>query len=84
MVTDSANVMARVAKTSVSRDIHSPNETCLNFLPHYLSNTMKSLLTTYYRSTVMRTVVEDFRALKKLLKMQTGAGGTIYYLRVAN
>ena len=84
MATDGAAVMKRVAKASISRDMHSPEETWLNCLAHNLNNVMKSLLATYCRSTILETVVEDIQALKKLLQMQTGAGGTIYYRRVTN
>ena len=44
MATDGAAVMATFPNASVSRDLHTPGETWMNFMAHSLNNTMKSFL----------------------------------------
>lgn len=50
MVTDGATVMARVESSSVSRDIHFPDETWLSCMDHMLNNSPKSVMTRWKTS----------------------------------
>ncbi len=47
MVTDGAAVMARVANASISRDIHAPDKTWMNFVEHLFNNLIRFVISSY-------------------------------------
>ncbi len=54
--------MARVENASVSREIHTPDETWMSCFVHILNNTMKTVLTSRCQSSVLQVVkriIED-------------------------
>ena len=74
MVTDGAAVMARVANASASKDIHKPDETWMSCIAYALNNAMKSVLSTNCQGPVMEVVLQDFRAMKKVIEDSNRTG----------
>ena len=68
MATDGSAVMATVPNASFSRDLHTPDETWMNFLAHSLNNTMKSFLQHHCVSNELQVVVDDFRSMKRIIE----------------
>ena len=66
MITDSTEVMAKVAHKTVSSHIHTPDETWLGCLVHYMHNTMKHCIASCTRDSILQNVASDFRAMNKL------------------
>ncbi len=74
MVMDGAAVMARVANSSVSREIQETDETWMSCLAHFLNNTMKSVLANTKGSSVLQVVVQDFRSIKRIIEDANRSG----------
>ena len=74
MVTDGAAVMARVANASVSRDIHTPDETWMRCLAHLLNNTMKTVLLSHCKCNTLQVVAQDFRGMKRIIEDANRSG----------
>ena len=60
VVTDSASVMVKMAKTSVSPDIHTPYETWMACMAHFLKNIMKQIIAQCIRDVYLQFVAADF------------------------
>ena len=68
MVTDSAAVISKVEYTSVSSNIHTPDETWLGCMVHYLNNIMKHCIASCNRDSILQNVASYFRSTKKVAK----------------
>ncbi len=64
MIKDGAAFMARVANTSVYREIHELVETWMSCLAHFLNYSMEAVLARTNKSSVLQVDLEDFRSVK--------------------
>ncbi len=79
MVTDSAAVMTKVANASFSTDTHSPDETWIECMVHFLKNTKNHCIAAGNRDGVLQFVVSYFRAMKEIAE-DANRGGWNQYL----
>ena len=68
IVADGAAVMVRVVNSSVSREIHAPSETWLNWMAHALNNIIKPVLVSYSNSTILEVVARYLRSMKRIIE----------------
>lgn len=84
IVTDGDAVMASVANTSVSHEIHNPEETWLRCTAHAFNNVMKNILSSHRNGTVLEAIALNVRNMKKIIENGTGRIGTICSWIVSN
>ncbi len=66
MVTDFAVVRARVAHASVRSDLHTPDETYMGCMAHFLNNAMKNSIVNCYSDSLLQVLAADFTAMKRI------------------
>ncbi len=68
IVTDSGTFMSKVANGSVSAEIHSPDETWMGCMSHFLNNVMKHSISTCNRDSTLQIDSADFRSMKRIVE----------------